>query len=370
MSRPIPSSQRHALLESFFEYAHVGLLVVDNQNRIVDINATFCRICGYNREELLGQNPNMLSSGKQSKNFYRRMWKTIETEGYWSGEVWNRKKDGTFYAEILSVQKVVPPGSDTPYYLGMISDITAVKEHQAELERLAHHDSLTGLPNRNLLADRFELAVAHSNRGRSLLAVCFLDLDNFKPVNDRYGHQIGDQLLIDLSQRLHATLRDNDTISRIGGDEFVLLMGNVSNREDCEQLLSRVISLLNQPFEINGHQIRVSASIGYTLYPYDQGSLDTLIEHADNALARSKSDGKNTFTFYASQSRGVAPPSGDFETQLEIAIEHDQLKLALQPKVEMRTGKIVGFEALVRWNHGERGLLLPPAFLPQINETP
>lgn len=370
MTQPIPASERHALLEYFFEHAHEGLLVVDNRIRIVDANPTFCRICGYDREELLGQNPNILSSGKQGKSFYQHMWQTIEAEGYWSGEVWNRKKDGSFYAEILTVQKVMPAGSDTPYYMGMISDITTMKEHQAELERLAHHDSLTGLPNRNLLADRFELAVAHSNRARTLLGVCFLDLDNFKPVNDRYGHQVGDQLLIDLAGRLRAALRDDDTVSRIGGDEFVLLLGDVYNREDCEQLLSRMISLINQPFEINGHQIRVSASIGYTLYPYDQGSLDTLIEHADSTLYRSKLGGKNTFTFYESAPETALPPSGDFEAQLQAALDNDELRLALQPKVEMRTGTITGFEALIRWQHPQRGLLHPPAFLPQINETP
>lgn len=237
--------QRHSLLEMLFDRVHEGIIITNADNIIVDVNDTLCSITGYSRDELIGQQPNILSSGKQSKAFYSTMWQSLSDNGYWSGEVWNRKKDGSFYAEVLTIHRTTDPQTGEMFHLGLVSDITMLKQHQAELERLAHYDALTALPNRNLLVDRFEQAIAHSNRTQTLLAVCFLDLDNFKPVNDELGHNAGDELLIEVAQRIKSMLRQDDTVSRYGGDEFVMLLGEIKNRQDCELLLHRLTEELS-----------------------------------------------------------------------------------------------------------------------------
>ena len=206
------------LLMQLFQKAQEGMIITDEKARILACNEAFCQISGFSEQELIGQNPSILSSGRQDKDFYTNMWLTIEETGFWEGEVWNRKKDGSFYAELLSVNKVSVPGTDNVHYLGMMSDITKMKEHHASLEKLAHYDALTSLPNRNLLEDRFNQAVAKANRNHEMLAVCFLDLDDFKPVNDTYGHHVGDLLLIELAERIKSQLRKEDTVSRYGGD--------------------------------------------------------------------------------------------------------------------------------------------------------
>lgn len=253
--------QRHSLLEMLFDRVHEGIIITDANNIIVDVNETLCEITGYSRDELIGKKPNILSSGKQSKAFYSEMWRNLLDDGFWRGEVWNRKKDGTFYAEVLTIHRHIDSQSNELFHLGLVSDITMLKQHQTELERLAHYDALTALPNRNLLADRFELAIAHSNRTQTLLAVCFLDLDNFKPVNDELGHNAGDELLIEVAQRIKAMLRQDDTVSRYGGDEFVMLLGEIKNRQDCELLLHRLTEELSRPYQIDNKTIRISASM-------------------------------------------------------------------------------------------------------------
>lgn len=359
--------QRHSLLDILFDRVHEGIIITNVDNVIVDVNETLCDITGYSREELIGQNPNLLSSGKQTKAFYTDMWQRLSSEGFWRGEVWNRKKDGSFYAEILTIYRHHDPVSDEWFHLGLVSDITMLKQHQAELERLAHYDALTALPNRNLLVDRFEQAIAHSNRTRTLLAVCFLDLDNFKPVNDALGHNIGDELLIEVAQRIKSILRQDDTVSRYGGDEFVLLLGEIHNRQDCELLLHRLTEELSLPYHIAGHTIRISASIGYTVYPFDQGSMHTLIEHADQTLYKAKLDGKKTFRMYEIGREGWRDEKTEQLYAIRQALSENEFALYLQPKVSMCTGELVGYEALIRWQHPEKGLLFPQQFLPLIN---
>lgn len=361
--------QRHSLLELLFDRVHEGIIITNADNIIVDVNDTLCEITGYSKDELIGQQPNLLSSGKQSKAFYSEMWQSLSENGFWRGEVWNRKKDGSFYAEILTIHRSIDPLSGELFHLGLVSDITMLKQHQAELERLAHYDALTALPNRNLLADRFEQAIAHSNRTQTLLAVCFLDLDNFKPVNDELGHNAGDELLIEVAQRIRTMLRQDDTVSRYGGDEFVMLLGEIKNRQDCEQFLHRLTDELSRPYQIENKTIRISASIGYTVYPFDQGSMQTLIEHADQTLYKAKLDGKKTFRMYETGNEAWRDEKNEQLYAIRRALTENEFQLFLQPKINMCSGEVIGFEALIRWQHPDNGLMFPQDFLPLINGT-
>lgn len=364
-------SNRDFLLMELFKKAQEGMIITDNKVRILACNGAFCRISGFTETELIGNNPSILSSGRQDKDFYKDMWLAIEENGSWEGEVWNRKKDGTFYAELLTINKINIPGSDAVHYLGMMSDITKMKEHHTSLEKLAHYDALTGLPNRYLLGDRFNQAVAKANRNHEMLAVCFLDLDDFKPVNDTYGHNIGDQLLVELADRIKSLLRQEDTISRYGGDEFVILLGEIHSRSDCDEILQKLLHTVSQPYDlVGGHKITIGASIGYTLYPFDKGSLDLLIEHADQTLYQIKNGGKSAFLMYGDTEKVKEVSKGTFSHAAVLsAINDEQLRLFFQPKIDMTSGELIGFEALVRWKHPSKGLLSPIEFLPSINES-
>lgn len=358
------------ILEEIFKRSQEGIIVTDERVNIIACNDAFCRITGYKREELLGQNPGMLSSGKHDKDFYAAMWQVIKENGWWQGEVWNRNKLGEFYAELLTVNRLQLGPDQPPFYIGMMTDITKMKEHHATLEKLAHYDSLTALPNRNLLEDRFERAIAKCDRMQEILAVCFLDLDDFKPVNDTYGHFVGDLLLIELTQRIKNNIREQDTASRYGGDEFVLLLGELHSRQDCEMVLSKLLNVLSEPYEIEGNVINIGASIGYTLYPFDRGSLESLIDHADQTLYRVKNNGKNGISMYGDTPFANQNSRSCFgHTEILAAISTDQLRLHFQPKINIANGELIGFEALVRWQHPEKGLLMPIEFLPAINES-
>lgn len=358
------------ILEEIFKRSQEGIIVTDEKVNIIACNDAFCRITGYSREELLGKNPSILSSGKHDRDFYALMWQTIQYQGWWQGEVWNRNKLGEFYAELLTVNRLQLDADQPPFYIGMMSDITKMKEHHATLEKLAHYDSLTALPNRNLLEDRFERAIAKCDRMQEMLAVCFLDLDDFKPVNDTYGHFIGDLLLIELTQRIKNTIREQDTASRYGGDEFVLLLGELHSRQDCEMVLNKLLNVLSEPYEIEGNVINIGASIGYTIYPFDRGSLESLIDHADQTLYRVKNNGKKGISMYGDALLANQNSRFSFkQPEILSAISAGEMRLHFQPKLNIADGELIGFEALVRWQHPEKGLLMPLEFLPSINES-
>lgn len=363
-------STQHLLLREMFQGAQEGMIITDDKARICACNDSFCRITGYEEAELLGQNPSILSSGKQDKAFYTRMWQCLQREGLWEGEVWNRRKDGSFFAELLSIRRISLPDSGETCYLGMMSDITTMKERHAALEKLAHYDSLTGLPNRNLLSDRFEQARVNCNRMHEMMAVCFLDLDDFKPVNDRYGHYAGDQVLIELARRVSQGIREGDTVSRYGGDEFVILLTELNSRRDCEQLLENLLQHISEPYDIEGERILIGASIGYTLYPLDSGSLETLINHADHTLYHVKNSGKQAISMFGELQRpDNTTQKGLTQAAVLAGLHADELRLFFQPQIDMASGTLIGFEALVRWQHPHKGLLSPVEFLPLINQS-
>lgn len=279
---------RERLAASVFHHAREGLLICDARNRILDVNPMFSEMTCYSREEVLGRDPGLLSSGRQSGAFYQAMWRSISELGHWEGEVWNRRKDGEVYAQRLTISTVRDANGVLQNYIGIFADITLQKSRYEKLERLAHYDLLTGLPNRLLFADRLEQGIAYSRRSGRLMALCYLDLDGFKPINDRYGHEIGDRVLVEVARILSECTRAVDTVARLGGDEFVLLLVELQSVEQCLLSLERVLAALRQPLLIDGLALGVSASIGVSFFPNDSASPETLLRHADAAMYQAK----------------------------------------------------------------------------------
>ena len=292
------SQAKLKLAAGVFAHAQEGIVITDADANIVDVNDTFLALTGYTRDEVMGRNPRFLSSGKQDKEFYRHMWQVLLEQGVWRGEMWNRRKDGSQYIQQTSISAVKTPRGEISHFIGLSSDISQLKENQEQLERLAYFDTLTGLPNRRLLTDRLNQAIAQTQRGERLLAICYLDLDGFKPVNDTWGHAIGDQLLIEASHRLAACVRAGDTVSRLGGDEFVVLLANLVHYDECEAVVRRLLAELATPFAMPEGEAKLSASIGVTLYPLDSVDADMLIRHADHAMYAAKQAGRNRFHLF------------------------------------------------------------------------
>ncbi|MDR7305508.1 EAL domain-containing protein [Rhodoferax saidenbachensis] len=357
-------AQREA--STVFECSYEGLMVVNADGLIAKVNPAFVRITGYAAEEVIGQSPRILSSGKQDTEFYRQMWGAIGKQDYWQGEIWNRRKSGEIYAELLSISVVRNSAGAVEHYVAVFSDISRLKEHEAELDRIAHYDPLTGVPNRRLLADRLAQAIARTARSDLSLAVCYLDLDGFKQVNDEYGHPGGDQLLIGVAEHLKRIMRAEDTLARLGGDEFVLLLADIASPEECSIILERVLAAASGPVQVDGRAVSVSASIGVSLYPQDHADADTLLRHADQAMYLAKNAGKNRFHLFDPESDRKAQQHRHYIDRVRLALEQGELVLHYQPKVDLRDGRLVGVEALVRWQHPEKGLLPPSEFLPHI----
>jgi diguanylate cyclase (GGDEF)-like protein/PAS domain S-box-containing protein len=364
------SEEKLKLAASVFTHAREGISITDDTATIIDINNAFTRITGYSREEAIGQNPSFLHSGKQGPEFYADMWQALLKEGYWSGEVWNRRKNGEVYAVMKTISAVHDEQGMTTHYVSLGNDITRLKEHQSQLERIAHYDILTNLPNRSLLSDRLSQAMLQCSRQEQSLAVVFLDLDGFKHVNDAYGHDVGDELLIALSVRMKGALREGDSLARIGGDEFVAVLAGLTSVEDCEPVLERFLLAASDPVTIGDIVLNVSASIGVTLYPQDSVDADQLMRHADQAMYAAKDSGKNRYHLFDTVQDDAVKVQRESLEAIRSALDKHQFVLYYQPKVNMRTGRVIGVEALIRWQHPERGILNPIEFLPVIENNP
>jgi diguanylate cyclase (GGDEF)-like protein/PAS domain S-box-containing protein len=352
-----------------FSDTHEGILITDTSGTIIDVNPTFCTVTQYPREEVLGKNPGILNSGKQGPEFYKKMWQQLDSDGSWQGEVWNRKKSGELYAELLTISSLSNDDGEIINYVGMFTDITNSKKQQEQLEFMAQYDVLTKLPNRILFADRFLQAVAHCKRNETLLAVCFLDLDHFKPVNDTHGHLVGDQVLIEVANRIQSNIREEDTVSRQGGDEFTIFLTDIKTPRDGGLLFDRIQHSLEQPYYIEEHTINISSSMGVTFHPLDDFDLDTLLRHADQAMYQAKMEAKGSYSLF-----NIEQNRETFDKHLRLneviqAFEQGELSLYFQPKVNMKTGKVIGAEGLLRWTHPEKGMIPPLTFLPVIEES-
>ncbi len=365
------AEERLHLAASVFTHAAEGILITDAEGTILDVNDAFTRITGYTREEVIGQNPRILKSDRQSPEFYEELWRRLVKDGKWTGEIWNRAKSGRIFAETLTIS-VVPDASGVPQqYVALFSDLTSMKEQERMLERIAQYDLLTGLPNRVLLADRQRQAMVQTGgRGRSMALIC-LDLDDFKSVNDRLGHNVGDQFLTAAAQRLKSVLRPVDTLARPGGDEFVAVLPDLESPKDALPLLAQLQAAARTPFEVGQHLVKVSASAGVVFYPQPVDvDADQLLRQASQALYHAKLEGKDCYhVFDPRQDENVRGHHEDLE-RIRQALAKQELTLFYQPRVNMRTGKVIGAEALIRWQHPEAGLLLPGQFLPVLEGTP
>jgi diguanylate cyclase (GGDEF)-like protein/PAS domain S-box-containing protein len=350
-----------------FDSSYEGIMVVNAKNVITKVNAAFTRITGYSADEAIGRTTSLLSSALHNDEFYQAIWHSLHEHDFWRGEIWNKRKNGEIYAELLSISAVRDAEGKIQHYVGLFSDITQLKAHERELDRVAHYDPLTGAPNRRLLSDRLDQAIAHSIRNHKSCAVCFLDLDNFKAINDRYGHDVGDQLLIGVTHNLKSILRADDTLSRLGGDEFVLLLTDITSPENCTLILDRILEAIGQVIVNEQIQISISASIGVTLYPEDNVDPDTLLRHADQAMYLAKEAGKNRYQLFDPESERKAQHQRKYLATIQQALGNEEFQLYYQPKVNLMTGQIIGAEALIRWQHPERGLLSPIEFLPHLH---
>ncbi|MCB1760881.1 MAG: EAL domain-containing protein [Gammaproteobacteria bacterium] len=346
-----------------------GVVVTDADANIISVNPAFTHIMGYRPEEVLGKNPSLFKSGKHDPDFYQRMWDSIVTHGSWSGEIWNRRKDGSIQPEWLNISRVRNAAGDTTHYVGSFTDTSVIKASQEQLHRLAHHDILTGLPNRLLFNDRLGQAIKHAQRGGYQVAVLFMDLDDFKKVNDTLGHQTGDELLRQAAQRLESQLRKGDTVARLGGDEFVILLHRLARSEYAAVVANKVEQQLHSPFVIAGKQHFVGVSIGIALYPQDGDRAELLMRNADISMYRAKELGKGGFQFYTDDLSLAASARAELERELRGALEAGAFELHYQPEMMLGEARVIAVEALLRWRHPRLGLLAPADFIPLAEQT-
>jgi len=359
---------RLQLTASVFSQAAEGIAITDTQGAIIDVNDTFINITRYSREESIGQNLSIFSADKQSDKFYIDMWEVFLEKGLWIGETWNRRKNGELYPEMKTISAVRDVYGVTTHYIVLCSDISVVKKHQGQLEYMANFDSLTGLPNRSLLADRLNQAMVQCQRRHQSLAVVFLDIDNFKAVNDKYGHNVGDELLIAVSQRMKDALREGDTLARLGGDEFIAILADLVNAEDSYPVLERLLLASSKPVLVGDIVLQVSASIGVTLYPQDAADADQLMRHADQAMYLAKEAGKNCYHLFDTEHDDILKVQRETIGDIRSGFDRREFILHYQPKVNMHSGEVIGVEALIRWQHPVKGLIAPIHFLPIIED--
>lgn len=357
------------LVSQVFLHADESIFITDPQGLLIETNPAFTRTTGYERDEVLGKNPAFLQSGRHDQAFFSHLWTAVLEQGHWSGEIWNRRKNGEIYPDKLTISVVRNDDGTTLSFVCISSDISLIKAQQDKLERIALHDVLTGLPNRALLNDRLAMALADARRLRKKMALCFIDLDGFKPVNDRFGHDQGDQVLIGVSQRMMGTLRATDTVARLGGDEFVVVLSEITHEPELIATLQRLMSAIAQPFVLGSQVASVSASIGVTVFPDDDGDADTLLRHADQAMYLAKAKGRNRYHFFDVVDDRNASLRSEGRSRVEQAFEAGEFRLYYQPKVNMITGKVLGVEGLIRWEHPQRGVLMPRDFLPMVENS-
>ena len=356
------------LAERVFAHSSEALLITDRAGVIINVNKAFSLITGYPREEAVGQTPRILKSNRHNEAFYRTMWTSVAEKGSWEGEVWDQRKGGEIYPKWLSITVVRDSHGDILNYIGCFSDITERKAAQEKIEYLAHHDALTSLPNRLLLRDRFVHAREQARRTGRSIAFMFLDLDHFKRINDSLGHRIGDDLLIAVVKRLRSCLRECDTLSRQGGDEFILILNDIDGKETAAKVAEKIITSLNQAFEIGLHSLNTSVSIGIALSPLDGDDFDSLLQKSDTAMYVSKERMRGTFSFFHQAMDDSAKRRLDLSNSLRRALSAKQFQLVYQPQVYADSGRVFGAEALLRWYPEDRAPISPTEFIPLAEE--
>ncbi len=344
-----------------------GIVITDAEQRVISVNAAFSQITGFEEDEVLGQKPSILASGRHPRAFYAEMWEDINTTGRWAGEVWNRRKSGEIYPEWLAISRVRSDHGATTNYIGVFSDVTHRKIAEDEIHRLAFYDPLTGLPNRHLLQDRAAQAIFNADRGNTGFAVIFLDLDRFKTINDVFGHTAGDQTLKEVTHRIRENVRENDTVSRFGGDEFVLLIAGMDGPA-LNRRANALIQAMVQPIPLGDNEVSISASLGVALYPEDGNTFEELLQKADMAMYQAKSAGRNGWRYFNENMARATAERLSVEVGLRSACAHGEMSLRFQPQVDLVSRRITGAEALLRWRRSD-GFVPPDTFIPVAEET-
>ncbi len=356
------------LASKYLEITQEALVITDPSGTILEVNEAFVEMAGFSRSEVLGENPRVLKSGRHDKKFYEEMWRALLEEGHWQGEIWDRRKNGEVYPKWISISAVRNKDGEITNFVALSTDITASKEAEEKLEKLAHYDPLTGLANRLLFHYRLEHDLAMAGRRKWDLGLILLDLDGFKEVNDTLGHPAGDQLLIQVSERLQGSVRESDTVARLGGDEFVVILTNIQKENDLAMLGQKILDALRAPYELDGERVEISASLGIAVYPDDGKDANLLLKNADTAMYHAKDDGKGRIQFYTEAMTKKAAARFRLAADLRTALENEEFLVYYQPKLSLMDGRIVGLEALVRWK--SNGEIIPPfKFIPVAEET-
>ncbi|MFK3771569.1 MULTISPECIES: phosphodiesterase DibA [Pseudomonas] len=361
--------ERLRMAAAVFDSTLEGVLVTDRNGLIVHVNRAFMRITGYQQDEVIGQRPNKFKSGRHGAPFYQQIYATLSEKGEWSGEIWNRRKSGEIYPQWQTICAIRDDGGDLSHYVAVFSDISAIKHSEEELAYLAHHDPLTGLPNRLLFNDRVEQALAAAQANKRGCALLLLDLDHFQSINDGLGHTIGDQLLKQVGERLREVLGSGVTLARLGGDEFGVLAENCQQVGQAGKLAQAIIERLREPFECDDHRLFISASIGISLFPSDALGAEQLLRNADSALFKAKGNGRACYALYTEELTAHAQHRVETAGELRRALEQEELRVFFQPVHDLRSAKMIGVEALVRWQHPSRGLVPPGEFIPIAERT-
>ena len=362
--------EKQRLAELVFDTIHEGIMITDADNCIEIVNPAFTKITGYSFDEVRGKNPHMLSSGHQDADFQDTLWLSLNDQEYWEGELWNRHKDGAMYAQSISISKVHDEFGRIKQHIAIFSDVTEKKQAEQRIYYQANYDPLTDLPNRRLFQDRLHSAVVSAKRNNTQLALLFIDLDRFKEVNDSAGHAAGDRLLMQAAKRLNLCVRESDTLARFGGDEFIVILNNLSKGHDIENIARTMLELLEQPFYLGASMdAAISASIGIALYPADGEDDTTLIRYADAAMYRVKETGRNGFEFFTAEMNRDAGKRQQFKSAFKDNLEKGAFKVFFQPIWRLSDGRIMEVEALLRWQHPEWGMVMPDEFIPVAEES-
>jgi diguanylate cyclase (GGDEF)-like protein/PAS domain S-box-containing protein len=357
------NEEQTRLAAQFFAVSQEAIVITDAQDRIVSVNAAFCHSTGYMEQEVTGRTPALLKSGRHDPVFFAAMWDMLKQTGKWVGELTNRRKNGSDYPVRLSISAVSNDAGLVSHYVGIITDMTCYRAAEDRIQYMAYFDTLTGLPNRTLLGDRAACAIAAAQRDRQALAILFLDLDQFKTINDSLGHSTGDAVLQAIAERLRLLLREVDTVSRYGGDEFTLLLPETDSK-GAAHVAAKVIKALKTPVEVGVHSLVIGVSIGISCFPADAEDFESLLRNADIALFRAKSAGRNNFQFFTGEMNERIRYRFGLELALRSALLNNEFALHYQPQFELASGKLVGYEALLRWRHPDRGLIPPAEFIP------
>lgn len=353
-----------------FQNTSEAIVITDKNANIVDVNQAFTRITQYERSEVVGRNPRVMQSGRHDVEFYRKMWSEIlASSGHWSGEVWDRRKDGEIYPKWLAINCVRDECDEIVNFVAIFSDISHIKVTEEKLERLAFYDPLTGLPNRMLFRDRLNHELEICKRNDTIVAVLFIDLDRFKYVNDTYGHGVGDLLLTEVARRIEASIRAADTVARLGGDEFATIISELKTGQAASATANAIIKRIQGPFEVDGKVVSIGASIGISVYPDDAKDFSTLIKYADVAMYHAKEAGGDKFQYFQYEMNEKTVIMLALEQDMRAAIDGDEFVLHYQPKVDLSTNKIVSMESLVRWQRADGSLVSPADFIPVAEET-